>query len=91
MFSKSYCPYCKAAKATIEEFIGDDENLDLTIVELDLIGGENASKIQSMLLKLTSKFCDWIKNRMNIYFYFLNKTFSGILFIRPAYSSKYFY
>eukprot|EP00815_Leptocylindrus_aporus_P010391 CAMPEP_0116050464 /NCGR_PEP_ID=MMETSP0322-20121206/399_1 /TAXON_ID=163516 /ORGANISM="Leptocylindrus danicus var. apora, Strain B651" /LENGTH=154 /DNA_ID=CAMNT_0003533025 /DNA_START=92 /DNA_END=556 /DNA_ORIENTATION=+ len=55
IFSKSYCPYCKAAKATIEEFIGDDENLDLTIVELDLIGGEHASRIQSMLVKLTKQ------------------------------------
>ncbi|TPX31527.1 hypothetical protein SmJEL517_g05173 [Synchytrium microbalum] len=48
MYSKSYCPYCKKAKALL-----DSMNIKYSVLELDQI--ENGSEIQRYLKEKTSQ------------------------------------
>jgi len=51
VFSKSWCPYCKKAKATLKELVPNDE--DVKILELDEL--EDGDAIQAYLLEKTGQ------------------------------------
>ncbi|VDI46796.1 glutaredoxin 3 [Mytilus galloprovincialis] len=48
VFSKSYCPYCKKAKATLKKYFGEDEK---DIIEID--NNPDCDAIQQYLGKIT--------------------------------------
>jgi len=50
VFSKSYCPYCKRAKALLTEQVGDK---GLNVIELDL--RDDGPQLQAYLLEKTSQ------------------------------------
>ncbi|KAG9011275.1 glutaredoxin [Tulasnella sp. JGI-2019a] len=49
LFSKSYCPYCKKAKATLAEQLGDEYKTSVKVYEIDEVDG--GSDIQAYLLE----------------------------------------
>jgi len=53
IFSKSYCPYCKKAKATLAEQLGDAYKTDVKVYELDEV--EGGSDLQAYLLEKTGQ------------------------------------
>lgn len=54
VFSKSYCPYCKRAKGLLLELQKSFE-VDLGVVELDILPGDDGRMIQTQLLELTGQ------------------------------------
>ena len=56
VFSKSYCPYCKATKKILSTFLDDKVDvLNWTIVEIDLMDEKDEADIKEGLAKLTSQ------------------------------------
>ena len=53
VFSKSYCPHCKATKSTLKEYINPEnsDSFNVKIVELDLLDGEDGRLIQKELFE----------------------------------------
>ncbi|KAF3928987.1 Glutaredoxin-C2 [Dactylella cylindrospora] len=48
VFSKSYCPYCRASKALLTEL-----NANFTVMELDLV--DDGSEIQNALAEISGQ------------------------------------
>merc|ERR1719291_1129192 len=55
VFSKSHCPYCKATKSTLKEYTGGVSDIDVKIVELDLMDGEDGSLVQNELFEISGQ------------------------------------
>ena len=57
IFSKSHCPYCKAAKELLNEILKDEKFSDvrMDVVELDKLQNEDGSKIQAYLAQMTGQ------------------------------------
>jgi len=57
IYSKSYCPYCKKTKALFQQLKDElpDLNIVVNVVELDLLPGDDGSRIQKALAERTSQ------------------------------------
>ena len=58
VFAKSYCPYCKATKATFREILsqlGVESALSYEVIELDLLPENDGRFIQEELYEITGQ------------------------------------
>ncbi|KAF6828886.1 glutaredoxin [Colletotrichum musicola] len=50
VFSKSYCPYCRATKSTLDEL-----NADYKVIELDQVRASDGAEIQDVLESISGQ------------------------------------
>jgi len=58
VFAKSYCPHCRKTRELLEkihEHEEFDEEMEMKILDLDLLNGEDGSMIQAVLAELTDQ------------------------------------
>jgi len=55
IFSKSYCPHCRASKQTIQKQQEENPKLKVTVIELDQQDGNDGGIIQDTLTEMTGQ------------------------------------
>ncbi len=59
VFAKTYCPYCRRAKATFIKLLSDlgleEEDTSYKVIELDVLPGEDGWMIQNELMDVTGQ------------------------------------
>ena len=59
VFAKTYCPYCRRAKATFVKLLAElgleEEDTSYKVIELDELPGEDGWMIQNQLMDVTGQ------------------------------------